>query len=173
MARHRIRLLVAQVVVLAAASMPAVAPAASAGAAARPAVEGDGAGAFIAPPGDRVSVRVSATERSPTSPFTGEGAGRFEVTHYQRSGEVLASLNGTVTCASIGGKVARLTGTILAGTAPAFEGDVRGKSIAITIVDRGPDPDLLGLTPPLDTVAPCLPAPGLATVDRGDYRVSA
>jgi hypothetical protein len=128
-----------------------------------PHVSGQGSGIYIHPPftGDRVEV---ALESSGTS-------GSFTVTHFDKLGNVFDRLSGTITCVSTMGNMASTTGTITAATPIPVIGDVSGKAFAITVVDNG-DRDLVGVSYPLDEIAPCTSWPVNTVIDRGGYTAS-
>lgn len=135
----------------------------SAVAASPPQVRGQGSGIYLYPPftGDRVEI---ALESSGTS-------GRFAVTHFDKLGNVFDQLSGTITCVSITGNTASTTGTITAATPIPVIGDVSGKAFAITVVDNG-DQDLVGVSYPLDEIAPCTSWPVNTVIDRGGFTTS-
>ena len=135
----------------------------SAFAASPPQVKGQGSGVYIYPPftGDRVEIILETSGKS----------GRFAVTHFDKLGNVFDQLSGTITCVSTTGNTASTTGTITAATPIPIIGDVSGKAFAITVVDNG-DRDLVGLSYPLDEIAPCTAWPVNTVIDRGGYTTS-
>jgi hypothetical protein len=128
-----------------------------------PQVSGQGSGIYFHPPftGDRVEIGLESSGSS----------GRFTVTHFDKLGNVFDRLSGTITCVSTMGNMASTTGTITAATPIPVIGDVSGKALAISIVDNG-DRDLVGVSYPLEEIAPCTSWPVNTVIDRGGYTTS-
>ena len=131
--------------------------------AAGPRAHGQGSGVYFHPPftGDRVSIDLDAS---------GSG-GRFDVVHYDKSGKAIAHLTGTVDCVEVNGRTAFTTGTIMSGFASALAGDIKGKSLAITIVDNDGVPDVAGVSYPLEEIPACSAWPINMVMDRGSYTI--
>lgn len=134
-----------------------------ASAAPTPQVRGEGSGIYLAPPftGDRVEIALESSGAT----------GRFAVTHFDKLGNVFDRLSGTITCVATNGNMASTTGIITAATPIPVIGDVTGKAFAITVIDNG-DRDLVGISYPLDEIAPCTAWPVNTVIDRGGYTAS-
>ena len=124
--------------------------------------QGHGSGVYFHPPftGDRVAIDLHASGSQ----------GHFDVVHYDKFGKVFAHLTGTLNCVTVNGHQAFTTGTITAGFAPEFAGNVVGKAFAITILDNG-DADAAGVSYPLEAIPACSPWPLNTVMDQGSYTI--
>jgi hypothetical protein len=123
-------------------------------AASDPFVAGSGTGSISLPgfEGQTLQAEVAATS----------AGGAFHVAHSLADGRVFGESWGSVDCLQVSGHTARVTGTVVHGTAPgAGIADLAGHRVALTVVDGEPDAFrfdisfLHGELAPLQAIPPC------------------
>ena len=127
-------------------------------------------GAFGPIAGDRLHVEITAT-RLPN----GAVLGAFQMLHRHVDGSVAAEMHGVVTCLSVSGAQASVSGTITGGKvteAPGF--DPAGQTFAVTVLD-GATRDTAGLDLSFfggaHTIPACEQVPTYLTIDEGAFSV--
>ena len=102
--------------------------------------------------------------------------GRFKVIHRLASGIVSGNVAGDVTCLTVVGNTALLSGFITNGKLPGVSGvDPIGAKVALSIVDNGDAADAVGVdssfAPVPHPVADCEPVPPFLGISSGDFSV--
>jgi hypothetical protein len=139
-------------------------------------VTGTGTAAF--PPGTPVAGDTEEISVDARIAADGSVKGRFKVVHRFASGVVSGNVGGDVTCLTIVGNTAVLSGFITNGKLPGVPGvDPIGAKVALSIVDNGGAPDAVGVdssfAPTPHPVPDCEPVPPFLTLGSGDFTVHA
>lgn len=117
---------------------------------------------FPFPPfaGDHINVTPSARQGPSDSV-----QGRFNLAHHSAAGGLVADVAGEVTCLTVVGNAAQVTGVIT-------QGEQTGQAVAITVVDNG-EIDAAGVDlsffPAPHPIAPCQVVAPYMPIDSGNF----